>query len=393
VKVLLLHQHFNMPQKGGAIRSYYLAKALVDNGASVIVITGHNERTYRLEIQEGIEVHYLPVQYYNRFGFYKRGFSFIKYVRGAMKLAAKYKDVDLVYAISAPLTVGIAAMQIKSRYNIPFIFEVGDLWPDAPIQLGFVRNKVLQKSLYLLEKRIYSKANAIVGLSEAIRKGIEVKVPDKKVHVVPNMADTVFFKPEKKNPEAERKFQVEGKFVVSYIGAIGFANGLDYFLECACASKQANLPVHFLICGEGGMLEKLKATASTLQLSNLTFVPFQNREGVKEILNITDANFICYRDVHILETGSPNKYFDGLAAGKLTLINFSGWIKEEIERENCGIYLNAKVPSEFVAKLLPFVYDRELLQRYQFSSRSLAERKYARLVLGDIFYRIVDRSF
>ena len=32
MKVLILHQHFNTPEKGGAIRSYYLAKALVDRG-------------------------------------------------------------------------------------------------------------------------------------------------------------------------------------------------------------------------------------------------------------------------------------------------------------------------------------------------------------------------
>ena len=58
------------------------------------------------------------------------------------------------------------------------------------------------------------------------------------------------------------------------------------------------------------------------QLKNFSILPFQNREGVKEVMNVTDATFICYKPVPILETGSPNKYFDGLAAGKLILINF-----------------------------------------------------------------------
>ena len=56
-------------------------------------------------------------------------------------------------------------------------------------------------------------------------------------------------------------------------------------------------------------------------------------------MNVTDATFICYKPVPILETGSPNKYFDGLARGKLILVNFGGWIKEEIEAKRCGVTL------------------------------------------------------
>ncbi|MFZ6010103.1 MAG: glycosyltransferase WbuB, partial [Bacteroidota bacterium] len=83
MKVLILHQHFNTPQKGGAIRSYYLAKALISEGMKVIVITAHNQNQYRNENVEGIDVHYLPVSYDNRFGFYKRSSSFLRYVAGA----------------------------------------------------------------------------------------------------------------------------------------------------------------------------------------------------------------------------------------------------------------------------------------------------------------------
>jgi hypothetical protein len=57
-------------------------------------------------------------------------------------------------------------------------------------------------------------------------------------------------------------------------------------------------------------------------------------------MNITDASFIFYKPVPVLETGSPNKFFDGLAAGKLIIINFGGWIKTEIEENKCGVYVN-----------------------------------------------------
>ncbi len=388
MNILILHQHFNIPQQGGAIRSYYLAKALADAGHTVVVITGSSEPAYSMMNLEGVEVHRLPVKYENRYGFAERSFSFIKYVMGAIRLTGKLKKFDFCYAISVPLTVGIAALWIKYRSNLPYIFEVGDLWPDAPIQMGFVNNYLFAQSLYSLEKRIYKSAHAIVALSPAIKSAIEKKVSTVKVYMIPNMADCDFYKPEKKLPELEQKYKTQGKFVVSYIGAVGVANGLDYFIECANASRKAQLPVQFFLCGDGALLARLKAHADHLMLTNLTFVDFTNRDGVRELMNVTDATFICYKPVSILETGSPNKFFDGLAAGKLIVINFGGWIKNEIENASCGFYTDPHRPTEFVKKITPFVEDKDILRQYQMSARQLAEKKYSRKQLSEQFQKL-----
>ena len=385
VKVLILHQHFNTPQKGGALRSYYLAKALVDQGIDTIVITGSNSTQQYVEQVDGIEVHYLPIAYENRFGFYKRSFSFLKYIFQSVSLAGKFKDIDVCYAISVPLTIGLAALWIRSRFGIRYIFEVGDLWPDAPIQIGVIKNYFFKQFLYSLERTIYQQADSVVALSPMIKDAIEKRAPGKKVHLIPNMADTDFYFPEIKDTRLEEKYSVQGKFVVSYIGAVGYANGLDYFLECARNAQKASLPIHFFLCGEGGMASRLQQSARKIQLNNFTFVPFTNRDGVRELMNITDASFICYKPLPVLETGSPNKYFDGLAAGKLIVVNFGGWIKEEIEQRGCGIYSDPKYPTDFTKKIQPYIYDAALLQQAQQKSRSLAEEKYSRKKLGELF--------
>ena len=392
MKVLILHQHFKIPRFGGAIRSYYLARALVEKGIQVVVITAYNGRGYRNEHVEGIEVHYLPVPYDNRFGFSRRIFAFYKYAIKAARFSAHHQDARICYAISTPLTTGVAAMMLLRRFKMKYIFEVGDLWPDAPIEMGFIRNRVVQRLLYRMEKRIYRKAQAIVALSIPIRDAINRKISGKNIYIVPNMAETEFFKPEEKRPELEEKFGTKGKFVVSYMGALGVANGLDYIIACAIATLKEGLPIHFLICGDGAMLPMLRASALEAGLSNLSFIPFQNRDGVAEVMNVTDATFICYQPFPILETGSPNKYFDGLAAGKLTIINFRGWIHEEISRDACGVYADPRAPEDFVAKVKPFVQDRWLLKKYQQRARELAERKYSRRILGDRFSEIVTRA-
>ena len=392
MKVLILHQHFNTPTTGGALRSYYLAKALTERNIGVVVITGSNSHHYKVENIEGIEIHYLPVAYDNRFGFWKRSKSFLHYNLGALRLVRKIQDIKLCYAISVPLTIGLAAFWIKRQYGIKYFFEVGDLWPEAPIQMGFVKNYFFKKSLYRLEKFIYNQADAVVGLSPMIKAAVEKKVPGKPVHLIPNMADTDFYKPVEKDEVLLKKFDVADKFVVSYIGAIGLANGLDFYLECARACQKSMLPIHFQLCGDGALLEYFRSVVIQYQLKNFSILPFQNREGVKEVMSVTDATFICYKQVPVLETGSPNKYFDGLAAGKLILINFGGWVKEEIEKERCGVYINPKSPDEFVRKIEPFVSDVHVLKQYQQASRLLAESKYSRKFLSEKFAEIVKAA-
>jgi glycosyltransferase involved in cell wall biosynthesis len=388
VKVLLLHQHFNTPKTGGALRSYYLAKALVDRNIEVVVITGCNGNSYRRENVEGIDVHYLSVPYENKFGFWERSISFMRYNFGTIKLARKFDDVEICYAISVPLTIGLAAYWLKVRHGIRYIFEVGDLWPDAPIQMGFVNNYFLKRFLYWLEKFIYNQASSVVALSPAIKTAIEKRAPGKKVYLIPNMADTNFYFPEPKDDGVLKKIEVPRKFTVSYIGAVGLANGLDYYVECARACQKAGIPVHFILCGDGALLEYFKRVTIHHQLKNFSILPFQNREGVKEIMNVTDVAFICYKPLPVLETGSPNKYFDGLAAGKMIAINFDGWIREEIERENCGIFADARYPTDFVKKIEQFVNAEQKLKQCQQASRSLAETKYSRDILSQKFSEI-----
>ena len=389
MKVLIVHQHFKIPQFGGAVRSYYLARALAEKGIRVVVVTGDNGPGYRTESVDGIEVHYLPVSYDNRFGFARRILAFYKFAIKAARFSTRHRDADLCYAISTPLTTGVAAMILKRRFNMRYVFEVGDLWPDAPIEMGFIRNPILRRLLYGMEKRIYKNAEAIVSLSVPISDAINSKVSGKSIHVLPNMADTDFYGPADKRPKLEEKFGTRGKFVVSYIGALGVANGLDYILACAVASRKEGLPVHFIICGDGAMLPMLRESAMDSGLNNLSFVPFRNRDGVGEIMNITDATFICYQPFPILETGSPNKYFDGLAAGKLTIVNFGGWIKDEISKEACGIYADPRNADSFVKNIKPFVQDPWLLRKYQERARDLAERRYSRRRLGEEFVGIV----
>lgn len=388
MKVLILHQYFNTPETGGPLRSYYLAKALADSGVTTAVITTHNGNDFRKEMIAGIEVHYLPIPYSNSFGFLKRILSFLKFVFSIVREAGQFKAYNVCYAISTPLTIGLAARWIKWRYKIPYIFEVGDLWPEAPIQVGIIKNPILKKALYALEKSIYKRAKSIVALSKPIKKAIDNKVPGKRIDIISNMADVEYYKPSDKDQILEKKFNVQDKFVLSYIGTFGLANGLDHILVCAESVKN-NPVIHFILCGDGALRSNLLKETEQRSLANVSFIPMQDRSGVKEVLNITDAAFISYQQHPVLETGSPNKYFDALAAGKMIVINFTGWIKEEIGLHNCGIYIDQNDSKSFEKSITECIKNKAQLIFFQKNSRALAEQRYARKKLCDEWLKVV----
>ncbi len=371
MRILLLHQHYKTPATGGAIRSWHLARALTSAGHKVVVITGSQHRDLTISNADGFAVHHLPVSYRNDFGFLRRVWSFYRFARMAFHGASSLSPFDLCYAISTPLTTGWTAIRLKKKLGVPFIFEVGDLWPDAPIALGFIRNPLLKRWLYKLELSIYREAEKIVALSPPIAAAVQKKVPGKPVVVIPNFADTDYFNPSAKPSDLVWQYGADAKFVITYAGALGWANGLESLVRCAEACQSAKLPVLFLMVGEGAQVKALRELCSRRQIRNVQILTFRNRDGVREIMSITDAVFVSFRSESILETGSPHKFFDGLAAGKLIILNFGGWLQELVQEAQCGFVTSC--PIDFPAQIATYATDNALLHKAQANARVLAQ--------------------
>ncbi|HVD98963.1 MAG TPA: glycosyltransferase family 4 protein [Cytophagaceae bacterium] len=393
MKIIYLHQYFLTPEQGGAIRSYHLAKALVEAGHDVEMITSHNNSHYHYENIEGIKVHYLPVYYENNLSSFGRIISFLKFIYRAYEKATEIDDVDYCYTTSTPLTIGLVAIWLRRLHRINYDFEVRDLWPEAPIQMGVIKNYFVKKYLFFLEKRIYSKAERIIALSPGIEEGIRKKVPGKEIHLIPNFSDCDFFHPEEKDPKLEEHFAVKGKFVISYFGALGKANHLDYLIDAAIElSRKDDERVHFLIAGKGAELSFIKEKVRKNGLKNIHFVGFINKDSLHNMLNITDAVYISFAKKPILETTSPNKFFDGLAAGKLCISNTKGWMKDLIEQNHCGFYYDPEQPADFAEKILPYTKDHSLLKKAQTNARQLAEREFSKELMVEKFLLLMNEA-
>jgi glycosyltransferase involved in cell wall biosynthesis len=390
MKIIYIHQYFLTPEQGGATRSYHLAKGMVNAGIEVEMITSHSENYYDFKLIEGIKVHYLPVSYRQEFGFLKRIWAFTTFVDQAKKLILKLPRPDFLYITSTPLTTGWVGLWAKKKLAIPFFFEVRDLWPDAPIQVGVIQNPVLKRILYNLESKIYRHAFKVIALSPGIANSIREKCDFCKIHMIPNFADTEFFHPTDKKEALLQKFGLQRKFTIAYAGAIGQVNAVEEMLILAKIAQDKGKDYQFVVMGKGSHLPPLLQRSKELGLSNFFYFPFGSKEEVRQLLGLADMAMVTFAHLPVLKTNSPNKFFDALAAGKGIIVNHKGWVYQLVKEYKLGIYFNPELPSESFERIEKMASDAKLLQETQKNSRELAEKYFSKEIAIQRLLAVID---
>jgi glycosyltransferase involved in cell wall biosynthesis len=390
MKVIYVHQYFRTPQEGGAVRSYHLAKGMVDAGIEVEMITAGNQKGYDQRWIDGIKVHYLPVPYDQKFSFIKRLKAFWDFSFQAKKLLKKLARPDLLYITSTPLTTGWIGLWAKRKLAIPYLFEVRDLWPQAPIEVGAIKNKILIKYLQKLEAKIYKNALSLVALSPGIASHLRGICPNSEVHLVPNFSDIQTFHPEKKNARVLQKHDLSDELTIAYTGALGKVNAVEELLEVAQLAKEKGKKWQFLIMGKGSAEDELKKMATENELNNLKFIPFGSKGQVNEVLSVSDFAWISFAHLPVLKTNSPNKFFDAIAAGKAILVNHKGWVYQLTKEYDLGIsFLPGNLEQSF-RQLEALEDNPEKLNQMMRNARKLAEQYFSKELAIARILRVLD---
>ncbi len=392
MKILYLYQFFKTPDEGGILRSYYLATALAEAGHDVTVLTSHQQAGFREVRVNGFTVQYLPVAYNQRFGFGRRVFAYLNFAVLALGYGLRLRKIDRVYAASVPLTVGLAALGLKALRGIPYFFEVGDLWPQTPIEMGMIRNFWLKKGLYAFERAVYRNAARIVALSPTMQPYIERHGGAGKTVCLPNLADCDFFNPTPKTPALEARFNTGGRFVVTYFGAMGRVVGLDALLEVARFCQPKTDSLLFLLVGDGSERPCLRQRTADYGLTNLRFLDPLDKPTLRDVLSVTDLVYVSFLPLPVLQTNCPNKLFDALAAGKPVLTNLPGWHTDLLETHRCGWYAPPDQPERAWQTLQRLLSDPERLAACGQRARHLAETHFARTLLSGRFVALFEEG-
>jgi glycosyltransferase involved in cell wall biosynthesis len=403
--ILYLHQYFATRKGTTGTRSYEFARYLAGKGHRVTMMTSGLEnrefpvpedKKYAEFETEGIRVVAIAAAYNDPqvgtgMSGPQRMFKFYQFAWLACRIGKKLPAPDVVFATHTPLTIGLAGLTLGQYFNVPFVFEVRDLWPEALINVGALKNPLVIRWLERMAKKIYAGAKHIVALSPGMKEGIvRAGVPADKVTVIPNASDLDLFSPDIDGSAQREQLGLKDRFAAIYFGAMGLANGLEYVIEAAriLAERRSNHIVLVLL-GSGGKRAELEKLASEYELKNVIFSdPASDKELLARIVAGCDVCLTIYRAAKE-HTWSPNKMFDALAAGKPVLINVPGWLGETIEKNNCGRRLDANHPGMLADALEELAANPELCRLMGKNARELAQREFDRIKLANIFENVL----
>jgi glycosyltransferase involved in cell wall biosynthesis len=367
MRILYLHQFFVTRAGVGGTRSYEFARRFVARGHEVRIVTAAGAAGPGTSDVEGIEVVAVRGAYSDyvsatSLSNARRMLAFGRFALSATAAALRGPRPDVVYATSPPLTMALPALAVAAARRVPLVWEVRDLWPEAPIQMGALRNPLLRRAARFVERFVYRRAARLMALSPGIRDGmVAAGARAERVALVPNASDLDLFLPAEP-PE---------RFRVSYFGTMGEANDLTAAVEAARLLPD----VEFLLVGDG----KRRAELERGSPPNVVFTgPVGGKDEVAELAAASSACLTLFKDVPVLATNSPNKLFDTFAAGRPAIVNMDGWMRQLVEENEAGLYVragNARELADRIAWLREHPAEAERMGR---NARALAEREFGR---------------
>lgn len=320
--VLLLALNYHPDKLGNAPLMTGLAEGLAARGHRVTVVTAlpHHEtgaveggRFVERERRAGVEIIrtwlYAPAG-----GRGARTAGYLSFTVTALAAAVTVRGVDVILTPSPPLTLGLVDALLARAWRVPYVYNVQDLFPEAPVRLGLIRNRVLIAALERLERRVYRGASRVAVISEAFRGHVaRAGVAEGRIAYVPNFADVDFITPQDRVKTALRdSLRWYDAFVVQFSGRMGYSQGLETVIEAWHRLDDID-DMRLMMVGDGQaqpmVAEALRGDPRAVVL------PTQPRECLPDLLASADVGLAPLKR-GMAATCIPSKVFGIMAAAR-----------------------------------------------------------------------------
>lgn len=389
MKILFLADNFIPEVCAPAVRVYERARHWAKWGHEVTIITsapnfpegklheGYSNAWRSVSYIDGIRVVRVKTFITANSGFFLRIIDFLSYFFSAVFFGLFEKKPDLVVSTSPQLFTAVAGFTLSRFKGRPFVFELGDIWPASIIGVGAMKPGLAIRLLEKLELFLYRKSVEVIALTPAFKKNLISRgIPAEKISVVINGVEVENFHPQPRDNALIEKLGLQGKFIIGYIGTHGMAQGLQNMVETAKIMHQKNW--HFLLIGSGAERDGLMALAQQYQLSNITFLPSQPRDTIKNFWSICDVALIHLKDNPVFAEVIPSKVFEIMAMGLPVLYcGPKGEVQRIIEEEKVGICCQSDHP-EKLAHTINRYFDDPALRKACADKSAITAEKYSR---------------
>ncbi len=351
------------------------------------LFSGYRNDWYRRESVDGITVIRVKTFIAANRGTFLRTLDFMSFMVSAFVAGLFQKRPDVVMATSPQFFTAVGGWALAAARRLPFVFELGDLWPRSIVAVGAMRPSRAIAALEALELFLYRRARRVVALTDAFKQNlVERGIPPEKIAVVRNGVDLSRYAPRERDHEHAVAVRLEGKFVVGYVGTHGMAHDLGRVLDAAELLRDEPRIV-FLLVGAGAERDALIADAKRRALDNVFFLPMQPKEAMPSIWSICDVALVHLKDSPAFAEVIPSKIFEAMAMGlPILLVSPAGEASRIIAEDGAGIWSPAGDPAGLAAAATRLMADDALrgglAARSRAAAKSHSRERQAELVLA-----------
>lgn len=343
-------------------RPYYLAREWVRLGHHVQIVASAQSHIraqqpqlasqYRLdETINGIQYTWFSTLAYsgNGIGRVCNMASFVnRLYLESTKLAYTFRPDVVIASSTYPLDIW-PAYRIAKIAKAKLVFEVHDLWPLSPMELGGIsRWHPFIMLLQSAEDYAYRHADVVVSMLPKVRAYMESRgMAPGKLHIVPNGIDPAEWHAESPGLQDSAKellanLKIEGLSIIGYAGTHGIANALDTFLNAAKLMQHEK--VAFVLVGGGPCKEILLQRAQDENLQNIHFIDPVRKEQIPALLQWFDIAYIGWHRQPLYRFGiAPNKLMDYMMAARPVLHAVDAG-NDPVGEAGCGLTIAPEDP-------------------------------------------------
>jgi glycosyltransferase involved in cell wall biosynthesis len=353
MNILLINHYAGSPYHGMEYRPFYMAREWVRAGHAVTVVAASQahvrtaqpatKTAVHEEVIEGITYMWFRTPMYsgNGIGRVRNMLSFVvRLLVNSSELSSKLRPDVVIASSTYPLDI-YPARKIAKLAQAKLIFEVHDLWPLTPIELGRMSRwhpfiVVMQKA----ENDAYRNADKVVSmlpntLEHMIEHGM---VEEKFVHIPNGVVSDEWVEKSEQLPDDHEAMIAQrrgtGRLLVGYAGAHGVANALDSLVE---AAGVVGAEAEIILIGKGPEKPRLKNLAQGKGIKNVTFLDPVSKHAIPALLSRMDVLFIGWNRQPLYRFGvSPNKLMDYMMAGK-PVIHAIEAANDPVAESGCGL--------------------------------------------------------
>jgi len=264
---------------------------------------------------------------------------------------------------------GWAGVKLAREFSIPIIMHVDDL--RVEIEKDRLHFPKIAKTF---ETAILKRVDAICCPSKILKSLIlRTGVGDQKILVTPNGINLEQFNNNPDGREIRKRFGLEGKFIIGYVGALKKFWGIYTILESAREVLIQRKDIHFLLVGQGKALPEIESFIKNKGLGDkFTLTGAVAHLDVPKYISAMDIGLAPYERLEPFY-GSPMKIFEYMAMSKPVITTPQGQIKDLIRNGENGMLMEPDDSGGLARSILELGGNKDMMKNMGLKARATVE--------------------